>query len=101
MSVSVPVTHPDLPEKTGEEAGRCRGCYVSVERVRETEGGKKVEWRMATASHAGGKSCMPSTLARANGLGNVPMFVSNNQMPAKISEDVPSFLKWLDKKFPQ
>ena len=80
------MTHPDLPEKKGEESGHCRGCYVSVERVRETEGGKKVEWRMATASHAGG---------------NVPMFVSNNQMPAKISEDVPSFLNWLDKKFPQ
>ena len=33
-----------------------RGKYVSVERIKEVDGGNAVEWRMATSSDAGGKS---------------------------------------------
>jgi hypothetical protein len=47
--------HPDCPEKTGGEKSRVRGKYVSVERVREMEGGTQVEWKMATSSDAGGE----------------------------------------------
>jgi hypothetical protein len=41
--------------KQGKEKSRVRGKYVSVERIQEMEGGKSVEWRMATSSDAGGE----------------------------------------------
>lgn len=43
----------------GEEKSRVRGKYVSVERVREIDDGKQVEWRMATSSDAGGRFLFP------------------------------------------
>ncbi|WVQ79236.1 hypothetical protein IAT38_001332 [Cryptococcus sp. DSM 104549] len=86
MNISLPFVHPDCPEKKGAEKGRVRGKYVSVERVREIKGGKEVEWRMATSSDAGG---------------NIPRFVTNQSLPGSISEDVPSFLSWMVRRFPE
>ncbi|ORY34819.1 hypothetical protein BCR39DRAFT_592329 [Naematelia encephala] len=86
MNISIPFNHPDCPEKKGDEKSRVRGRYVSVERVRELDGGQRVEWRMATSSDAGG---------------NIPRFVTNSSLPSSISEDVPSFLKWMAKRFPE
>ncbi|GAA6009440.1 hypothetical protein JCM11491_003557 [Sporobolomyces phaffii] len=72
--VSIPVAHPDAaPEK-----GYVRGRYVSVENCRETPEG--VVWTMAVSSDAGGM---------------VPKFITEKAMPSKVSEDVPSFLKWI------
>lgn len=53
-SVSLPFDHPDFPENQGSEKSFARGKYVSVERVKEVQSGNFVEWRMATASDAGG-----------------------------------------------
>ncbi|GAA5905266.1 SRPBCC family protein [Sporobolomyces salmoneus] len=72
--VSIPVAHPDAPP----EKGYVRGRYVSVEQCRQTDQG--VVWTMAVASDAGGM---------------VPKMISEKAMPSKISEDVPSFLKWI------
>lgn len=74
-----------MPEKQGSEKSRVRGRYVSVELVRETDGGRAVEWRMATSSDAGG---------------NIPRFVTNGSLSKSIAEDVPSFLKWAAKRWP-
>lgn len=84
MSVSLPFKHPDCPEKQGAEKSRVRGKYVSVELVREVEDGKRVEWRMATSSDAGG---------------NIPRFVTNSALPKSIAEDVPSFLRWMMRRY--
>ncbi|RSH93358.1 hypothetical protein EHS25_007714 [Saitozyma podzolica] len=86
MNISLPFEHPECAAKTGEEKSRVRGKYVSVERVRELEDGEKVEWKMATSSDAGG---------------NIPRFVTNSSLPNSISEDVPSFLKWMVSRFPE
>ncbi|WVF68469.1 hypothetical protein IAT40_003236 [Kwoniella sp. CBS 6097] len=86
MNISIPFDHPDCKEKTGNEKSRVRGKYVSVERVRELDGGDVVEWRMATSSDAGG---------------NIPQFVTNRSLPGSIAEDVPSFLGWMVKRFPE
>ncbi|WVW86973.1 hypothetical protein I302_109029 [Kwoniella bestiolae CBS 10118] len=85
MNISIPFEHPDCPPKVNNEKSRVRGKYVSVERVREIEGGREVEWRMATSSDAGG---------------NIPRFVTNGSLPNSIAEDVPSFLGWMVKRFP-
>ena len=79
-SVSIPFEHPKCPAKQGAEKTRVRGKYVSAERVRELDNGMKVEWKMATSSDAGG---------------NIPRFMTNSSLPNSISEDVPSFLKWM------
>jgi hypothetical protein len=52
--VSIPFDHPNTPEKQDGEKNRVRGRYISVERVREINGGREVEWEMATSSDAGG-----------------------------------------------
>jgi hypothetical protein len=83
--VSLPFKHPDCPEKQGAEKSRVRGKYVSVELVREIEDGKRAEWRMATSSDAGG---------------SIPRFVTNSALPKSIAEDVPSFLRWMMKRYP-
>ncbi|WWC65782.1 uncharacterized protein I303_108404 [Kwoniella dejecticola CBS 10117] len=85
MNISIPFEHPDCPPKANNEKSRVRGKYVSVERVREVNGGAEVEWRMATSSDAGG---------------NIPRFVTNGSLPNSIAEDVPSFLGWMQKRFP-
>ncbi|RXK35432.1 hypothetical protein M231_07287 [Tremella mesenterica] len=86
MNISIPFDHPNCPPKQGGEKSRVRGAYVSVERVRELDEGTKVEWKMATSSDAGG---------------NVLRFMTNASLPGKIAEDVPSFLKWMVRRFPQ
>ncbi len=66
------------------------------------DGGKKVEWKMATSSDAGGELSSP---VRLFGLipppGNIPRFITNNSLPSSIAEDVPSFLKWMSSRFPE
>lgn len=83
-TVSLPFDHPGCPEKKGSEKSRVRGRYVSVELVQELND-DSIEWRMATSSDAGG---------------NIPRFVTNGALPKSISEDVPSFLKWMVRKHP-
>lgn len=85
-SVSIPFNHSACPEKQGGEKSRVRGKYVSVELVSECDEGARVSWRMATSSDAGG---------------NIPRFVTNASMPSKVSEDVPSFIGWMVKRFPE
>ncbi|KAL7425081.1 hypothetical protein Q5752_000769 [Cryptotrichosporon argae] len=85
MNISIPFAHSDCPEKQGPEKSRCRGKYVSVELVTEEDGGARVDWKMATSSDAGG---------------NIPRFVTNTSLPSKISEDVPAFLGWMVRRFP-
>jgi hypothetical protein len=75
--------HPDCPEKTGDEKSRVRGKYVSVELVQERPDGS-VEWRMGTSSDAGG---------------SIPRFVTNATLPRSVAEDVPSFVRWLYRRF--
>lgn len=55
MNVSVPFDHASVPPEQGAEKSRVRGRYVSVEYVREVDGGERVEWLMATSSCAGGE----------------------------------------------
>ncbi|WWC73743.1 uncharacterized protein I206_107715 [Kwoniella pini CBS 10737] len=85
MNISIPFEHPNCPPKLNNEKNRVRGKYVSVERVREVNKGLDVEWRMATSSDAGG---------------NIPRFVTNGSLPNSIAEDVPSFISWMQKRFP-
>jgi hypothetical protein len=65
--------------------------------VSEVEEGSKVEWRMATSSDAGGEAFRYSS----SHAGNIPRFMTNSSLPSSISEDVPSFLKWMVKRFPE
>ncbi|KAI5450163.1 hypothetical protein NCC49_003312 [Naganishia albida] len=81
MNISIPFDHPSVPINAGAEQSRVRGRYVSIEYVRESEGGKKVEWLMATASDAGG---------------SIPQFLTNMTLPGKVTEDVPSFVHYLN-----
>jgi hypothetical protein len=62
MNISIPFDHPSVPPSQGTEKSRARGRYVSVEYVKEIEGGNKVEWLMATASCAGGTSILKPRL---------------------------------------
>jgi hypothetical protein len=32
--------------------------------------------------------------------GNIPRFITNSSLPNSIAEDVPSFLSWIERKFP-
>ncbi|TFK66076.1 hypothetical protein BDN72DRAFT_800424 [Pluteus cervinus] len=82
VMVSIPVdlsSSEDKGLKELEERGT-RGKYVCVEEILELEGGNVVEWRMATCGTPGGM---------------IPKFLVNKQMPAKIAEDVPHLLAWL------
>ncbi|WWC92765.1 uncharacterized protein L201_007724 [Kwoniella dendrophila CBS 6074] len=85
MNISIPFEHPDCPPKVNNEKSRVRGKYVSVEKVTEIQNGNQVQWRMATSSDAGG---------------NIPRFVTNGSLPNSIAEDVPSFIGWMEKRFP-
>lgn len=87
MNISIPFAHPSAPPDAGAEQARVRGRYVSVEYVREVDGGDKVEWWMATASDAGGKS-EPAwrgveLMSRA---GSIPQFLTNMSLPGKVTE---------------
>lgn len=49
-------------------------------------------------------SCFPTFLLSAEAdisAGNIPRFVTNSSLPSSIAEDVPSFLAWIEKKFPE
>ncbi|KAI9632257.1 uncharacterized protein MKK02DRAFT_20263 [Dioszegia hungarica] len=83
INISIPFHHPDCVPKEGKEKSRVRGKYVSVERIQETEGGRSVEWRMATSSDAGG---------------DIPQILTRVSLPSSIAEDVPCFLEWLAKR---
>lgn len=72
-----------IPYSLPSETGYTRGKYVSVEHVAELPDGK-VEWTMAVSSDPGGL---------------VPKFISEMSMPSKISEDVPSFVKWAKQEY--
>jgi len=76
--VSRPVLHPDAPP----QAHHTRGIYESIEFVRDL-GEEGCEWLMATASSPEG---------------NIPAWVSERAMPGQISNDVPAFLQWTEKK---
>lgn len=73
----------------------------------------EVDWRMATSSDAGGQLFIRKTMftigdhtrtrreKRLTVTGNIPRFVTNSSLPSSIAEDVPSFLAWIEKKFPE
>ncbi|THG98688.1 hypothetical protein EW026_g3539 [Hermanssonia centrifuga] len=77
--VSIPVDLSSDPELAKLEEKGVKARYVSIESLKELDGGK-VEWRMATASRAEG---------------NLPQFLTERSMPSSISHDVPGLLKWL------
>jgi len=77
--VSVPVDLSPDPELASKEEKGVKARYVSIEFLKELEGGK-TEWRMATSS-------------RAEGL--LPQFLTELSMPSSISHDVPGLLNWL------
>ncbi|GAA5976050.1 hypothetical protein JCM10908_005369 [Rhodotorula pacifica] len=77
LIISIPYAHPSAQ-------GYTRGKYVSVEHVAEVPETGKIEWTMAVSSDPGGL---------------VPKVISEMSMPSKISEDVPSFVKWAKKEF--
>jgi Protein of unknown function (DUF3074) len=76
--VSRPVVHPNAPC----QPHHTRGVYESIEFVRDL-GDEGVEWLMTTASSPEG---------------SIPRWISEMSIPGQISADVPSFLKWLEKK---
>lgn len=73
--ISIPVSHPN-------QSGFVRGKYAAIEQIKELEEEEGIEWTMATSSDPGG---------------SIPRTVSDLALPSKISEDVPSFTKWLEK----
>ncbi|KAG9125183.1 hypothetical protein FRC07_008660 [Ceratobasidium sp. 392] len=79
--ISLPLNVFADGELRAKEPQGVRGRYVSVERVKEVDG--QVEWAMATMSNPGGR---------------IPIFLSDSQMPSKISQDVPHVLAWLKSK---
>ncbi|KAI0848882.1 hypothetical protein F5Y00DRAFT_236886 [Daldinia vernicosa] len=92
LVVSIPI--PDFgtseASKLAKEKGAQIASYVSVERIRRIEGGdrdedggRKVEWLMATASDAGGV---------------LPGWVQNVAAPGVIWKDVPLFLGWIGRE---
>ncbi|KAF3064842.1 hypothetical protein GL218_01921 [Daldinia childiae] len=90
LVVSIPI--PDFgtseASKLAKEKGAQIASYVSVERIRRIEdgggdGGRKVEWLMATASDAGGV---------------LPAWVQNVAAPGVIWKDVPLFLGWIGRE---
>ncbi|KAJ9109940.1 hypothetical protein QFC20_003140 [Naganishia adeliensis] len=83
MNISIPFDHPSVQVNQGTEQSRVRGRYVSVEYVKEVEGGSKVEWLMATSSCAAG---------------SIPQFLTNWSLPGKVTEDVPSFVQYVNDK---
>ncbi|QRV72255.1 hypothetical protein RhiJN_00269 [Ceratobasidium sp. AG-Ba] len=79
--ITLPLDVSSDEELKSREPKGVRGRYVSVERLRQLDG--EVEWSMATMSNAGGM---------------IPVFLSESQMPSKISQDVPHVLDWIKKK---
>ena len=81
MVVSIPVSHPDAPQRTG----MVRGFYESIEMIREIplEGGdaetNPVEWIMITRSDPGG---------------GIPRFMVERNVPSSIVQDAVKFLNW-------
>ena len=61
---------------------RTTGMYVSVERCEMINGGKHVQWQMATASDA---------------KGNLPMWMQKMGVPGAVVKDVGFFIKWCEK----
>ncbi|GAA5852383.1 hypothetical protein JCM9279_001182 [Rhodotorula babjevae] len=80
LVVSLPATH-DAAREEDEKEGAVRARYVSVEHVEEDDEGGVV-WTMAVASDAGGA---------------IPRWITERAMPAKVAEDVPSFVEWVTK----
>lgn len=101
LVITLPYESPQYPLQKGKDQGKLRGKYVSVELIREkdvilsghingaVDGGERiirgVEWSVCTSSEAGG---------------NIPQAMVNKSLPAKMSEDVPSFISWLEKRYP-
>lgn len=81
MVVSIPVSHPDAPPRTG----MVRGYYESIEMIREIPlpGGdaetNPVEWIMVTRSDPGG---------------GIPRFMVERNVPSSIVQDAVKFLNW-------
>ncbi|KAF1843019.1 uncharacterized protein K460DRAFT_288825 [Cucurbitaria berberidis CBS 394.84] len=87
MVVSIPVTHPEAPIRSG----MVRGFYESIEMIREIplastkEAGESdaelnpVEWIMVTRSDPGG---------------GIPRFMVERNVPSSIVQDAVKFLDW-------
>ncbi|KAI0116843.1 hypothetical protein F4814DRAFT_263730 [Daldinia grandis] len=88
VSIPIPDFGTSEASKLAKERGAQVASYVSVERIRRIEdgdgdGGRKVEWLMATASDAGGV---------------LPAWVQNVAAPGVIWKDVPLFLGWIGRE---
>ncbi len=87
MVVSIPVSHPEAPPRTG----MVRGFYESIEMIREIPVGSSkendeedaernpVEWIMVTRSDPGG---------------GIPRFMVERSVPSSIVQDAVKFLNW-------
>lgn len=81
MVVSIPVSHPDAPLRSG----MVRGFYESIEMIREiplADGDAEtnpVEWIMVTRSDPGG---------------GIPRFMVERNVPSSIVQDAVKFLDW-------
>jgi len=80
LIVTLPFDVGDDEALKAKRGNRVIGKYVSVERIAEIEGGRTVEWRMATCSTPGG---------------SIPQCVSEFTIPGKIAKDVPHLIHWL------
>lgn len=79
----VQVAYRDLDLEARGAKEHVRASYTSVERLREVDGGRSVEWVMATASDAKGL---------------LPAWVQRPAMPGAVAKDVDMFLEWAAKQ---
>lgn len=80
IDAQLPVDLRGVPEaKYANDSSKVAGIYVSVEHGKLIENGSKTEWRMATASDAGGA---------------LPMWAQKMGLPGAIAKDVGLFVAW-------
>lgn len=82
--VQIPVATKDLPNAKYHDVPKITGgMYCSIERGELVEGGKKVQWQMATASDA---------------RGSLPMWAQKMGVPGAVVKDVGLFIGWCAKR---
>ena len=82
--VQIPVATQGLPNAKYHNAPKITaGLYCSIERCEVVEGGKKVQWSMATASDA---------------KGILPMWAQKMGVPGAVVKDVGWFILWVEER---
>ena len=101
MSIPINLSSPGDETPAAPEEKGVKGRYASVERILELPD-DKIEWRMATASSAGG--LIPQFLtdfALPEAVSKVilnTLAVDSFLMVYPLGQDVPLFLKWMKMK---